>query len=104
MTIRLKLTGGACKHYEKSFRWYRFPCCGGCYPCPICHLESGNCDKAKNGEDVLANQMICGNCSDQMGYSESKPCRNCGFEFGLLRFELGVSIASRFRFTQSFFL
>ena len=83
MTIRLKLTGGACKHYEKSFRWYRFPCCGGCYPCPICHLESGNCDKAKNGEDVLANQMICGNCSDQMGYSESKPCRNCGFEFGL---------------------
>ena len=50
---------GACKHYEKSYRWYRFPCCGGAYPCPICHAESENCKQT----DVLANQMICGKCS-----------------------------------------
>ena len=70
---------GACEHFEKSYRWYRFPCCGGAYPCPICHAKSGNCDQT----DVLANQMICGKCSYQMAYSESKPCRKCGFEFGM---------------------
>ena len=64
---------------RKSYRWYRFPCCGGAYPCPICHAESGNCKQT----DILANQMICGKCSYQMAYSDSKPCRKCGFEFGM---------------------
>ena len=33
----------------------------------------------------MANVMICGMCSEEMGYSESKPCRACGFEFGMGR-------------------
>ena len=28
---------GTCKHYGKSFRWFRFQCCGRLYPCDVCH-------------------------------------------------------------------
>ena len=28
---------GTCKHYKKSFRWLRFPCCAKMYPCEECH-------------------------------------------------------------------
>ena len=69
---------GACEHFEKSFRWYRFPCCGGAFPCPVCHAASG-CKEP----DTFANVMICGMCSEEMGFSDSKPCRKCGFEFGM---------------------
>jgi len=31
---------GTCKHYKKSFRWFRFPCCGKAYPCDICHDDA----------------------------------------------------------------
>ena len=30
---------GTCKHYGKSYRWFRFPCCGRVYPCDVCHEE-----------------------------------------------------------------
>ncbi|KAL4227663.1 hypothetical protein ACF0H5_013099 [Mactra antiquata] len=47
---------GACKHYKKSFRWLRFPCCGKTYPCDICH------DDKEDHEMKFANRMICGFC------------------------------------------
>lgn len=31
---------GACKHYKRSFRWMRFPCCGRIFPCDKCHDEN----------------------------------------------------------------
>lgn len=62
---------GTCKHYKKSFRWLRFPCCGGAYPCDQCH-ELDN----KDHEMQWANKMICGYCSKEQPFSQ-KPCA-CG--------------------------
>jgi hypothetical protein len=64
---------GACRHFSKSFRWLRFPCCGRAYPCPACH-ESSGCPAvaavARGDGEVGANQalcrakrMLCGQCS-----------------------------------------
>ena len=66
---------GACKHYKKSMRWLRFPCCGRgtlfpsparpydsnlstAFPCDQCHDEQTDhkCDWAK--------RMICGTYTD----------------------------------------
>ncbi|KAL6122795.1 hypothetical protein NUSPORA_00053 [Nucleospora cyclopteri] len=60
---------GACKHYSKSFRWFRFPCCNSLYPCDICH------DEEANHESELANKMVCGLCSKEQ--SVKKEC-DCG--------------------------
>ncbi|KAF9764897.1 hypothetical protein NGRA_0159 [Nosema granulosis] len=60
---------GACKHYKKSYRWFRFPCCGSVYPCDICH------DAETNHEHKLANKMVCGLCSKEQ--SVKKDC-DCG--------------------------
>ncbi|EDO32099.1 predicted protein [Nematostella vectensis] len=57
---------GTCKHYKKSYRWLRFPCCGKCYPCDVCHEES------ENHEMVFASRMVCGYCS-----KEQNPCVAC---------------------------
>eukprot|EP00505_MAST-04D_sp_SCG-Rhode-Island_P005477 Stramenopile-MAST_4_protein_5477 len=48
---------GACDHFEKSFRWFRFSCCGAAYPCPACHALSECPEKER-----MANVMICGMC------------------------------------------
>ena len=51
---------GTCKHYKKSFRWMRFPCCGKCYPCDKCHED------AEGGHEMeQATRMICGFCSKE---------------------------------------
>ena len=47
---------GTCKHYKKSYRWLRFPCCGKCFPCDICH------DMKEDHEMKFASRMICGYC------------------------------------------
>jgi hypothetical protein len=60
---------GTCKHYKKSYRWFRFPCCGSVYPCDVCH------DLESNHESKLANKMICGLCSKEQ--SVKKDC-DCG--------------------------
>ena len=31
---------GTCKHYKRSYRWLRFPCCGKPYPCDVCHEDA----------------------------------------------------------------
>lgn len=67
---------GACKHFKKSYKWYRFTCCGRAFPCPQCHIES-NCPAAALG--AHAARMICGKCSMEQSYSPSRPCEKCNF-------------------------
>ncbi|XP_056428912.1 uncharacterized protein LOC130368759 isoform X2 [Hyla sarda] len=62
---------GTCKHYRKSCRWLRFPCCGKAYPCDTCH------DEAENHEMELASRMLCGFCAKEQPYSNGKPCISC---------------------------
>ncbi|XP_013395822.1 uncharacterized protein LOC106162896 [Lingula anatina] len=63
---------GTCKHYRKSFRWLRFPCCGKCYPCDVCHD-----DKEGDHEMKFANRMVCGFCAKEQPYSNERPCISC---------------------------
>ncbi|KAK2197632.1 bifunctional Zinc finger [Babesia duncani] len=65
---------GTCSHYQKSFRWFRFPCCGKMFPCDVCHNE-----KSDHAND-LANIILCGHCSTQQAVS-NKNCKNCGKGF-----------------------
>jgi len=60
---------GTCKHYKKSFRWFRFSCCSSVYPCDICHDEKAG-HKSKE-----ALKMICGLCSKEQSV---KPECDCG--------------------------
>jgi len=62
---------GTCKHYGKSYRWFRFPCCKKAYPCEKCH------DEVADHEVEWANRMICGYCSKEQIFS-NKPCMGCG--------------------------
>ncbi|KAF8951343.1 hypothetical protein BGZ52_012335 [Haplosporangium bisporale] len=62
---------GACDHYKKSRRWFRFPCCSKVYPCHLCHDE-----KETTHESEYAKRMICGHCSREQAVSD-KPCL-CG--------------------------
>ncbi|XP_003748038.2 uncharacterized protein LOC100905552 [Galendromus occidentalis] len=64
-------SNGACKHYKKSFRWFRFPCCGKAYPCDDCH------DVAEDHEAEFASRMICGFCAKEQPFSNDKPCSQC---------------------------
>ena len=47
LTLSVSHTGtplankGACKHFKKSYRYFRFPCCGRAFACPVCHELSG---------------------------------------------------------------
>ncbi|GFT10889.1 uncharacterized protein C18H10.09 [Nephila pilipes] len=63
---------GTCKHYKKSYRWLRFPCCGRLYPCDICHDE-----KEIDHDMKFASRMVCGYCSKEQPYSKDKPCFSC---------------------------
>lgn len=62
---------GACKHYRKSRRWLRFPCCGKAFPCDTCH------DEATDHPFEWATRMLCGFCSREQPFSQ-KPCIHCG--------------------------
>ncbi|KAG0031924.1 hypothetical protein BGZ81_000273 [Podila clonocystis] len=59
---------GACDHYKKSRRWFRFPCCSKVYPCHLCHDEMET-----SHESEYAKRMICGHCSREQIVSD-KPC------------------------------
>ncbi|PFH32495.1 CHY zinc finger protein [Besnoitia besnoiti] len=61
---------GTCKHYKKSFRWLRFPCCGKAFPCDLCH------DSSADHDHVWATRMICGFCSKEQAFG-NRPC-DCG--------------------------
>ncbi|KAF9438176.1 hypothetical protein BGZ76_009383 [Entomortierella beljakovae] len=60
---------GACDHYKKSRRWFRFPCCSKIYPCHICHDEK----ESDSHESEYAKRMVCGHCSREQNVSD-KPC------------------------------
>ncbi|OQR76665.1 hypothetical protein BIW11_03031 [Tropilaelaps mercedesae] len=63
---------GICKHYKKSFRWFRFPCCGKAYACDDCHNEQESDHTAE-----FASRMICGFCAKEQPFSNDKPCLQC---------------------------
>lgn len=65
--------GGICKHYKKSFRWLRFPCCGKAYPCDKCHEEQ----EGGGHEMKFATRMICGHCCKEQPFAAEKPCIGC---------------------------
>lgn len=53
---------GRCRHYSKSYRWFRFSCCSKVYPCDRCH------DAGESHPNEHANRMICGFCSREQNY------------------------------------
>lgn len=61
---------GTCKHYKKSFRWFRFPCCNNLYPCDICH------DENESHVNEMAVKMICGLCSKEQSVKNNCDCGN----------------------------
>ncbi|KAJ3497987.1 hypothetical protein NLG97_g1482 [Lecanicillium saksenae] len=62
---------GACTHYRKSYRWFRFSCCNKVFPCDRCHEE------AEDHPNEWANRMICGWCSREQNYAVDE-CKFCG--------------------------
>ncbi|KAI9219649.1 hypothetical protein BC828DRAFT_385642 [Blastocladiella britannica] len=62
---------GRCSHYGKSYRWFRFPCCGRAFPCDVCHSK----DKPECPPGVRANRMICGFCAKEQPFKQG----SCGF-------------------------
>lgn len=67
---------GACQHYGKSFRWYRFPCCGRAFPCDVCH-DTGT--KEAPHEMERAQRFLCGYCAREQSI-HSKRCE-CGVDW-----------------------
>ncbi|CAA18406.2 zf-CHY type zinc finger protein [Schizosaccharomyces pombe] len=63
---------GACEHYKKSFRWFRFSCCDRVYPCDECH------DADQNHTFEHANRIICGYCAMESFYKKDATCPHCG--------------------------
>ncbi|KHO01818.1 CHY zinc finger domain protein [Metarhizium album ARSEF 1941] len=62
---------GACAHYRKSFRWFRFSCCNRVHACDKCH------DDAEDHVNEWAKRMICGWCSREQKYM-AEACGFCG--------------------------
>ncbi|KAK4128529.1 hypothetical protein N657DRAFT_26903 [Parathielavia appendiculata] len=62
---------GACAHYRRSYRWFRFSCCARVYPCDRCH------DEAEAHVNEWANRMVCGWCSREQRYNVES-CAFCG--------------------------
>ncbi|KAJ2690881.1 hypothetical protein IWW39_000390 [Coemansia spiralis] len=68
---------GACKHFRKSTRWLRFPCCGKTFPCVTCH------DEKEDHEHEYAQIMLCGHCSKEQRISKTEQsglCVSCGMQ------------------------
>lgn len=53
---------GRCSHYRKSYRWFRFLCCGKVFPCDRCH------DDQSDHPNEFASRMLCGFCSREQNY------------------------------------
>ncbi|VUZ48440.1 unnamed protein product [Hymenolepis diminuta] len=68
---------GTCKHYGKSYRWLKFPCCQRAFPCDTCH----DIAVAGTHETLRANRTICGFCSTEQpcqSGSGGVVCVSCG--------------------------
>lgn len=68
---------GACPHYRRSYRWFRFSCCGRVYPCDRCHDAAVNASDGDGHAQEWATRMICGWCSREQNYSP-EACAFCG--------------------------
>ncbi|KAJ1649918.1 hypothetical protein IWQ61_009139 [Dispira simplex] len=67
---------GSCKHFKKSFRWFRFPCCGKVYPCGECH------DEKEDHLNEMAKRIICGFCSREQPFrSQAVECAHCAAKY-----------------------
>ena len=62
---------GACGHYRRSYRWFRFSCCSKVHPCDQCH------DAAEDHPHEWAERMVCGWCSREQRYAPES-CAFCG--------------------------
>ncbi|PMD35568.1 zf-CHY-domain-containing protein [Hyaloscypha variabilis F] len=65
---------GRCRHYSKSYRWFRFSCCQKVYACDKCH------DEEEEHPNEWANRMICGWCSREQNYRPE----DCGVCHGMM--------------------
>lgn len=65
---------GRCKHYAKSYRWFRFSCCQRVFPCDRCH------NTASDHPEEHANRILCGHCSREQNYSPEQ-CHFCHNSF-----------------------
>ncbi|KAJ1866724.1 hypothetical protein LPJ78_001564 [Coemansia sp. RSA 989] len=66
---------GTCKHFGRSNRWMRFPCCGKAYPCVTCH------DDKEDHDHEYAQTMLCGFCAKEQRISKAEQtglCVSCG--------------------------
>ncbi|KAI1482088.1 hypothetical protein F4774DRAFT_328422 [Daldinia eschscholtzii] len=68
---------GTCAHYRRSYRWFRFSCCGKVYPCDKCHDEAEKEGGGDGHPQEWANRMICGWCSREQNYAV-EACGFCG--------------------------
>ncbi|CRG99516.1 conserved Plasmodium protein, unknown function [Plasmodium relictum] len=62
----IEVNNGACKHFKKSHRLFKFPCCNKVFPCPTCH------DLNSNHECDIARRIICGFCYRE--FSDDEVC------------------------------
>ncbi|KAJ3228312.1 hypothetical protein HK099_004305 [Clydaea vesicula] len=70
---------GTCKHYKRSYRWFRFPCCSKLFPCDECHHElSLDCK-----ENILANRVVCGFCSREQKFDAKNSICICGKDMSM---------------------
>ncbi|KAJ2160911.1 hypothetical protein GGF46_001896 [Coemansia sp. RSA 552] len=66
---------GTCKHFGRSHRWMRFPCCGKTFPCVTCH------DDKEDHSSERAQSMLCGFCAKEQRISKAErtgQCVGCG--------------------------
>lgn len=61
---------GRCRHYGKSYRWFRFSCCEKVFPCDRCH------DEASEHVCERAHRMLCGFCSREQNF-RPEDCAIC---------------------------
>ena len=63
---------GVCKHFNNSFRWFKFPCCQRLFPCMICH------DDNADHTSVKAEIYLCGFCGSLQKFGSRDVCKKCG--------------------------
>ena len=68
---------GACDHFKKSFRWYRYACCGRAYACDDCHDKKVVEEGLEKHELQHGSRYICGFCAHEQPVSRVE-CEQCG--------------------------
>ncbi|KAI5866268.1 hypothetical protein GGS23DRAFT_556297 [Durotheca rogersii] len=68
---------GACAHYRRSYRWFRFGCCGRAYACDRCHDAAEDHALAEAEGGARAARMVCGWCGREQRYAP-EACGFCG--------------------------